>query len=258
MMLLPRTLIVFWRSPRLDRLLAIGVLTLRKESPRFEFRYVEEVHLAIGQGFRAFLEFPTLGQAYVADELFPLFANRLMAESRPDYDWYLERHGLSREPGDDLALLLRTDGRRATDQVELFAIPIPEDGSSVLVSRFFVRGIDSIRDAEQVIARFPPPPAVTRLRPDPTNVRGMTIGLTTTDGSLIGYMPDYLVDDALKIVGDIEVPALIVVDKVNLPPAPTYHRLLCRFEIDSSRHPRWFDAERFRPLTCGVVPSAHA
>ncbi len=41
------------------------------------------------EGFRPFPEMPELDSLYESDLLFPLFANRLLAASRPEYQAYL-------------------------------------------------------------------------------------------------------------------------------------------------------------------------
>ncbi len=40
-------------------------------------------------GFRPFAQMEQLDQVYESETLFPLFANRLLSESRPEYEAYL-------------------------------------------------------------------------------------------------------------------------------------------------------------------------
>ena len=74
-------------------------------------------------GFEPFTEMPRLNDVYESDELFPLFANRLLSEKRPEYQAYLTWGGFDpNDPPDPLALLAVTGGRRATDQLEVFPL----------------------------------------------------------------------------------------------------------------------------------------
>lgn len=237
-----KLLIVYWRSPKSHRPLPIGRLVIRPTHPRFEFSYVAGVAEASRDGFHPFPEFPDLDASYASDAMFALFSNRLMTDSRSEYHDYVARHGLEPASATQTDLLLRTDGRRATDPIEIFALPSCEDGGGSCVSRFFVRAIDRVDGAEAAIDRLEPGDI---LDIDPSESNGLSIGLRTPEGRLIGYMPDRLADDAASIVAD-PMKLRVSVVRHNPPPAPIHHRLLCRLDADSASSGAWLDQPRFR------------
>jgi hypothetical protein len=91
---------------------------------------------------------------------------------------------------------------------------------------------------------------------NPKNPRA--IALRTEDLCMLGYIPDYLVDDAddlRKADQSIE----LFVERVNLPPAPRDHRVLCRLQATWPRDRVPFTGERFQPRTDGhAAPIASA
>src|SRR5574344_1863640 len=80
-------------------------------------------------------------KVYVRDELFPIFKNRLLQKSRPEYSEYLSWLGLNKNlsPLDELS---RTNGVRATDSLQLFEIPKKENGQ--YTAYFFTHGISHL------------------------------------------------------------------------------------------------------------------
>jgi hypothetical protein len=78
-------------------------------------------------GFRPFPGMDSLQQVYESEELFPLFANRLLSESRPEYEEYLRWSGFDpSSPPDPIIVLGVTEGIRQTDAVEVFPCPMPD------------------------------------------------------------------------------------------------------------------------------------
>ena len=72
-------------------------------------------------GFRPFSQMEDLSQVYESEELFPLFDNRLLSPSRPEYEAFLRWGGFDpNNPPDPIAILGVTEGIRQTDQVEVF------------------------------------------------------------------------------------------------------------------------------------------
>ena len=60
--------------------------------------------------FKPFGVMQDLHSAYKSEELFPLFANRILAKNRPEYSDYLKWLGLSAARYDELEELARTGG----------------------------------------------------------------------------------------------------------------------------------------------------
>ena len=92
-----RALFVAWQNPDTRRFTPVARLaqvTGDECQDCFEFAYIHAARQATEQGFLPFLAFPELETLYRAHELFPMFANRILSTSRPDYPEYLERLGL--------------------------------------------------------------------------------------------------------------------------------------------------------------------
>jgi len=91
--------------------------------------------------FSPFPGMDNLDTEYLSDSLFPLFANRLLVKSRPEYEAFLTWGGFDpNNPPDPIALLGVTGGRRTTDSLELFICPQP-DANGCFVSKFFLHGV---------------------------------------------------------------------------------------------------------------------
>src|SRR5437773_9230655 len=65
--------------------------------------------------FQPFPGMPDLRAVYQSEALFPIFANRLLSKSRPEYEAYLAWGGFDpNHPPDPLAILGVTEGIRQT------------------------------------------------------------------------------------------------------------------------------------------------
>jgi len=107
---------------------------------------------ALRGDFRPFPGLPDLSVCYEAEELFPLFKNRLLSESRPEYEEFLRWGGfLAGERPDPISILGITEGLRQTDSVEVFPCPQP-DAAGCYVNTFFLHGL-----------RWLPPAALERV-----------------------------------------------------------------------------------------------
>ncbi len=173
-----------------------------------------------------------LDQVYESEELFPLFANRLLSRSRPEYEHYLQWSGFDPEnPPDPIVVLGVTEGIRQTDAVEVFPCPVP-DSEGCYFNKFFLHGI-----------RWLPPAAIERIAklttgenlklifdfqndhdPQAVAVR------TDVERTLIGYVPRYFAHDVWQLLQQCDVNFIkLQVDRVN-PDAPLQSRLLCRIQ----------------------------
>ncbi len=68
------------------------------------------VREATDLGFQPLLSFPELSTVYITSELPPLFTNRLMPKSRPDFPGYITELGLTAEQAEPFAVLARSEG----------------------------------------------------------------------------------------------------------------------------------------------------
>lgn len=82
-----------------------------------------------------------LNRVYESRSLFPLFENRLLPATRPEYRTYLQWSGFDPDdPPEPLMLLGRTEGRKQTDSVEVFPQPLP-DSHGCYINYFFAHGV---------------------------------------------------------------------------------------------------------------------
>lgn len=179
------------------------------------------------------VSFPDLDVTYRSDSLPALFSNRVLPLSRPDYPAFVSELGLTKD-ANVLQVLSRSGGRRATDEMEVFSPPTETaDGTSEM--HILVRGVRHVEGAEEAIENLCTGQRLLVLR-DEQNPHGTHAKLLRTDGGtkLVGYLPDYLAQ-ALDLRDEAGLSDLFVtVEKVNPPPAPLHHRLLCRVTFPTS------------------------
>ncbi len=121
-----RRLIVTWKSDDSKGIVPVAELIIRGAPPRYRFGYLEGVREAQRSGFQPFLAFPHLETSYESEELFPFFTNRILPRTRPDYLESLTTVGLDVQDVSVAEVLGRTNGRRATDRIEMILVPIPD------------------------------------------------------------------------------------------------------------------------------------
>jgi hypothetical protein len=196
-----------------------------------------------------------LDQVYESDELFPLFANRLLADSRPEYEAYLRWSGFDKEnPPDPIVVLGVTEGIRETDSIELFPCPVP-DAQGCYLNKFFLHGV-----------RWLPPAAVERAarlsQAEPLKVMldlqndhdPQAVGVRTqSERMLIGYVPRYFARDVWALVQQCDVSGIqLLVDRVNRD-APLQNRVLCRMHACWPSGFEPCNGEDFVPIPAGVT-----
>ena len=85
-----KSLFVAWRPPMPDRTGWRPVGRLEHDGGLYRFSYTRG---ALKPGFRPFAQMDRLEHVYESVDLFPLFANRLLPKSRPEYEAYLRWSG---------------------------------------------------------------------------------------------------------------------------------------------------------------------
>lgn len=204
------------------------VARLTLEDGRYHFSYT--------QGAKAIPDFVPFGRLtdlyteYVSDKLFPLFANRVLPKSRPEYSEYLNWLGLTQASHDALEELARTGGLRATDTLELIPCPTPSSENRYEVY-FFCRGLRHLTEDSQARALNLAPGERLYLAQDLQNSFDNTALLLRTDDpvTLIGYAPRYYSVDFTQLIQKVQTPddVTVTVERVN-PEAPTQYRVLCK------------------------------
>jgi hypothetical protein len=241
-----RHLYVSWRDPESGSIRPVGCLIRRVQPDGEDFRFVYLKAAETLDGFRPLPGLPDLHEIYQSRQLFPVFANRLMPRSRPDYDALATRVDLSSE-ADPFELLERTGGRRVADRLEMFAPPEQTaDGQSSAL--FFVRGVRYQDGASEAIDRLERGDLLD-LEEDlenPVNPRAMLV--LEHQGQRLGWIPDYLLDHlhALRDLNgsDPRVEVVHVNDEASGP----HLRLLCRLIAPMPEGYEPFSEPEFQPI----------
>jgi len=198
------------------------------------YRFVYTRGARAMEGFHPFPGMEDVEAIYESKELFPLFANRLLTPSRPEYQSFLEWGGFDPDnPPDPIALLSITEGRRATDLLEILPCPEP-DGEGCYLTKFFLHGVRwSAPAAIERTGRLEPGEQLGLL-PDLNNPYDPeAVAVRTMDKSenhLLGYVPRFLANEVRALCLSCPPNATrLTVERVNKN-APLQFRLLCRLK----------------------------
>ncbi len=225
------TLFLAWQDPERRTWYPIGRLTSREGL--YTFVYTKGAEQARERaGFQTLTSFPELYTAYVAEELFPLFTNRVLPQARPDYQEYLQWLSIPASEHDPVAILARSGGRKVTDSLEVF--PRPERTSTgEYHAHFLLHGMSHMPEHavdRAALLRAGEPLLIMRDFQNPKDPEALALRTAETverDMYILGYVPRYLRGDILKLLKTGHVPH-IVVERVNPPPAPVQFRILCK------------------------------
>ena len=230
---------------------AWGPIGRLEHGPR-GYRFVYTRGARTLDGFLPFPDMPDLEAVYESDELFPLFANRLLSRSRPEYEAYLTWGGFDpAEQPDPLAVLGVTEGMRQTDSFEVFPCPPPLESRRYSI-KFFLHGIRWMpSEARERMSQLAPG-AWLGLMADLSNPHDSHAVAVRTDDEggtmMIGYVPRYLARDirAMWQRGP-SGPLDLAVERVNAN-APFQHRLLCRLDAVLPEGFEPCSGEEYQPL----------
>ena len=255
-----RALFVAWQNPETRRFTPVARLAQIVGDDCqdcFEFVYIQAAREAAEhQGFLPFLAFPELEGLYRARQLFPMFANRILPKSRPDFADYLEQLGLPPATSSPVSILSRSGGRRATDTLELFPLPTLEPGIGYR-TWFWARALRHLGPmSRERITQLQVNERLYVMCDVQNPVDPMALALRTDDRAVVGYMPTYLLDDTHELLQTCSF-CQVYVDRLNPSSAPIQQCLLCRLE---SCWPAGFvpySTPRYQPLAQGAatVPS---
>ncbi|MEW8200457.1 MAG: hypothetical protein AB2777_22765, partial [Candidatus Thiodiazotropha endolucinida] len=137
-----KALYIAWQDPENRRWHTVGRLS--REHGHYQFMYTK--------GAQKSPRFNYLGRmqdkekVYHSDSLFPLFANRVLDASRPEYPDYLSWMGINGEVN-EMELLARSGGRRGTDKLCVYPeVEVNDQGEIVLY--FFSHGLRYLNEVE--------------------------------------------------------------------------------------------------------------
>ncbi len=223
-------LFVAWQDPSNRSWYPVGRLS--KPDNFYQFVYTHGANRAKRDtSFDRLPGFNDLNQIYESHDLFPLFANRLPNESRPDYDELVDYLGLPKNQHDPISMLAVSGGRRVTDAIEMFPYPEPDSEGRYCI-HFFVHGLRYFSNMATERVRILEPGEQLLLMADmqnPFDRHAITLRTADNDARrcMVGYMPRYLLLDAWQVFLEHPNSVEVKVVRVNLPPAPLQVRLLC-------------------------------
>jgi len=207
----------------------VGVLTQGTPdgSDDYQFGYLRRAQTV--PGFRPFVGFPELNTLYRSPRLFPFFENRVMSSARADFATYMASLGLT-DTATPFEILAHSEGRRATDTVEVFPEPVV-DGEGRVTCCFNVRGIRYVDGAHDVIDGLNVGDELT-VAPEPENPIDPHAVVIAADGRQLGWVPAFLTS---LILGPLdafgEAGIRLTVERVGDREGPVHQRLLCRLTV---------------------------
>jgi HIRAN domain-containing protein len=215
---------VAWQDPKNRTWYPVGRLNFQRN----EYRFVYTKGALKSKRFIPFGRMTDKSVMYTSRELFPLFANRILSKSRPEYKRFLQWLAVDGHDDDPIALLARTGGIRETDTLMVFPAPVPTR-SGQYHAKFFVQGLrylpeEALRAVEGLARR-----TQLFIMPDPQNLHDSTAVALRTDEPrvMVGYCPRYLGPDFLHVLRATDPRKVrVLVEQVN-PDAPIQLRLLC-------------------------------
>lgn len=245
-----KTLFVAWQEPESKEW--IPVARLEHADGKYRFSYTRGA-LRV-QGFQPFGRMDNLTGVYEAETLFPLFSNRVISRSRPEFKDFLRWLGLPETADDPMSILSLTGGIRGTDDIELFAPPtITENGEYQLT--FFSRGIRHLsKEAIQLIGTLKEGARLYVMQDRQNTADEFALALRSGDPVVfVGYCPKYYAND-LRLLLDADCELEVRVKAMNSD-APLNMRLLCSVSAKISKKISLMANESdFCPVT-DTVPS---
>lgn len=244
------TLFVAWQQP--DSGEWIPVAKLERKNDRYVFSYTRGVHRA--KSFLPFSRMDRLDAVYESSSIFPLFANRLISKSRPEYRDYLRWLGLKSAADDTLSMLALTGGIRGTDSIELFQPPTISANGEYSVE-FFARSLSHLpKEAISHIDNLHQGERLFLMRDCQNNFDPLALAIRSEMPPVfVGFCPKYYAQDLGELLTVSAKEMEIRVKCVNVD-APLNMRLLCSASAVSPAGFSPLDASTdFQPIA-GTVP----
>lgn len=239
-----KTLYLAWQDQDTRRWLPVGCLTY--DGNLFRFYYTKGA--TVSDNFMPFGRMIDLKAVYGSEQLFPLFANRLLSANRPEYKEFINWLDIPNGSVDPFEVLALTGGLRGTDNLEVFPCPKPINGRYEI--KFLNHGLRYAPDeAIQRVSKLNHGDRLFLMHDLQNSHDAFALALRTDDpATIIGYCPRYFVKDFHHILNGCEpLEVNVTVEKVNLD-APLQFKLLCKF---SAPWPEGFTAcanELYQPI----------
>lgn len=238
------TLFIYWQDPDSRRWHVVGRLSRTDDL----YRFVYTKGALQSKRFIPFGRMTDLHGEYQSRELFPLFANRVLQPSRPEYADYLKWLAVDQLKPDPLMLLARTGGTKVTDSIAIYAQPSPDAEGRYRVM-FFCHGVRYV--LEHALQRIDALSAGDPLYPmhdmqNPWDKQALAVR-TDDPAALVGYCPRYFAKDFRALIRKRPREARLTVARVNHR-APLQYRLLCEFRSPWPEDFRACQDREYQPL----------
>lgn len=220
---------VIWQDQATRALVHVGWLEFTGDE--FVFSYTEDAKS--NPSFNPFPPFPLLDKTYKSIELFPFFSVRLISTADPRFDAIIDALGLTRDRATPAELLATSPSESPHDTIQVIPEPI-EMPDGTLIRRFLVSGIrhadEQNPDRVSQLVDTLKPDTRLQLVPEPTNPKNPRALQLAAEGTVIGWVPDYLVDEIHTYLKG-KRPLSFVVERANGPATPWHLRVLCRLTV---------------------------
>ncbi|WP_375467966.1 HIRAN domain-containing protein [uncultured Nostoc sp.] len=246
-----KTLFLAWQDSKSRAWLPIGRLTF--DGKKYKFVYTQgAVKAQAEHNFQLLYSFPDLNKEYASVELFPLFSNRLMRRSRPDYKGYIESLNIPQGEDDPVSILSRSGGRKVTDYFEVFPCPEPDENGLYHI-HFFVHGLRHLPAcATERINQLQTDEVLYLANEFQNPYDPRALLLCTEDHYIVGYCPRYIVDDVFKLKNKNPELVKVYVERVNPVPTALQLRLLCNMTAEWHEDFRPFSSREYQPVVADI------
>ncbi|MDZ8054134.1 MAG: HIRAN domain-containing protein [Aulosira sp. ZfuVER01] len=252
-----KTLFLAWQDPKSRDWFPIGRLNF--DENKYQFAYTHgAVEAKSKYGFQPLISFPDFNKVYTSSEIFPLFYNRLMQRSRPDYKNYIEWLNIPEGEDDPIAILARSGGRKATDNFEVFPCPEPDENGLYHI-HFFAHGVRHLPDcAIERINQLQPGEILYLAHEFQNPYDSHALLLCTEDHHIVGYCPRYIVDDISQLKNKNSQLVKVHVERINPVPTPLQLRLLCNLTGEWHEDFRPFSGREYQAIATDIpAPSVN-
>jgi hypothetical protein len=221
---------VIWQDHVARSLVHVGWLVFAGDL--FQFSYTEDAKSH--PNFSPFPAFPSFHDKYESTDLFSFFLVRLINTADPEFDAVIDALGLTRAQATPAELLARSPSESPHDTIQVVPAPTElPDGQ--LRHLFLVSGIRHAheQDPERVgrVVDTLDPGDRLQLVPEPANPVNPQALQLAAKGTVIGWVPNYLVDEIHTYLQrtrqlDFEV------ERANGPETPWHFRVLCQMIVE--------------------------
>lgn len=236
-----RRIYLSWQSPTDGRRYIVG--RLERTLGRYRFVYTQGVK---NRRFLPVMGMSDLHRAYESETLFPIFKNRLLSVRRPEYPRYIRWLGLAEGNVDELEVLARSEGRKATDSFQTHPDLTAENGRVEVC--FCVHDVLQC-ESEAMLGGLAEGEALQLKFEADGPDRRVALACVERPERRLGYLPPYLASVTGDFLRQRPDSVEVCVKKINAE-APYDMKLLCSMVCDVSRLPnQQFElSEEFAPL----------